>query len=102
VHRSQEGRKKKEMTKKNQEPTPIESADAPQGGAKTTEGNQTSTPAVEKKPKTEKGNWVSMVKDGVMIHGVHPDAVKAHEAIGYVLVPVEKSIEPADRSADNG
>ncbi len=59
-------------------------------------------PVVEKKPKAEKADesiWVSMVKDGITIEGVHPDAVPAHEAIGYKLVPVEKSIKPADHTA---
>jgi lactam utilization protein B len=78
------------MAKKNTEIIPDEVA------------SENQAPAVEKKPKAEKGNWVSMVKDGVMIHGVHPDAVPAHEAVGYKLVLVEKSIEPAHRSADNG
>ncbi len=87
------------MTKKNEEPTPIPSPDG--------EGNQTqgAEQAAEKKPKGGKadaGIWVSMIKDGITIHGVHPDAVPAHEAIGYKLVPVEKSIEPADRTANNG
>lgn len=61
---------------------------------------ENSAPVVKK--AKENSIYVDMVKDGIIIHGVHPDAVPAHEAIGYKLVPVEKSIEPADHTANNG
>jgi hypothetical protein len=39
---------------------------------------------------------------GEKISGVHPDAVAAHEAIGYVVVTEEpKSVEPVAKAADN-
>ena len=37
-----------------------------------------------------------------VITGVHPDAVPAHEAVGYVVAPeAEKSVEPEAKAADN-
>jgi hypothetical protein len=47
--------------------------------------------------------FVTMIKDGVKMPGVHPDAVAAHIAIGWVVVveKVEKSIEPENKAADN-
>jgi hypothetical protein len=46
--------------------------------------------------------FVTMIKDGVTLKGVHPDAVPAHEAIGWVvLAEAEKSVEPETKAADN-
>jgi hypothetical protein len=47
--------------------------------------------------------FVTMIKDGVKMPGVHPDAVAAHIAIGWTVVveKTEKSIEPENKAADN-
>lgn len=48
--------------------------------------------------------FVKMIKDGVTMSDVHPDAVAAHEAVGWVIVPepvTKKPVEPEDKTADN-
>ncbi len=46
--------------------------------------------------------FITMIKDGVKLPGVHPAAVAAHEAIGWVvLAEVEKPIKPETKAADN-
>lgn len=54
---------------------------------------------------SEKVLFVTMIHkvSGVKISGVHPDAVPAHEAIGYVVLEPEakKQVEPEIKAADN-
>ena len=46
--------------------------------------------------------FIIMIKDGVKLPGDHPDAVAAHEAIGWVvLAEVEKPIKPETKATDN-
>ena len=54
---------------------------------------------------TEKVKWVSMKhkQSGKDIHGVHPDAVPAHEAIGYeVFIPEKPEKEEVCRAENAG
>ena len=56
--------------------------------------------------------FVTLIKEGVKLHGVHPDAVPGHKAIGWEVFaepeaekPVKpegkKSVEPESKAADN-
>lgn len=46
--------------------------------------------------------FVTLLKDGVKLTGVHPDAVPAHLAIGWeVMEKPEKPVEVAVKAADN-